>query len=122
MECFFDSDSAGQKAALRFLPLALKAGLEVRFLTLTGAEKVDPDLLFLEHGLAAYEDVRRHALTMMGFLRRFVLPNPGAATPEATSRAVQQIYEVVAAADSEILQREPAGGDRPGDRLAAHGA
>jgi DNA primase len=32
VECFFDGDSAGQKAALRFLPLALKAGLEVRFL------------------------------------------------------------------------------------------
>ena len=27
VECFFDSDSAGQKAALRFLPLALRAGL-----------------------------------------------------------------------------------------------
>ena len=29
VECFFDSDSAGQKAALRFLPMALKAGLEI---------------------------------------------------------------------------------------------
>jgi len=47
VECFFDSDSAGQKAALRFLPMALKAGLEVRFLTLAGASKLDPDLLFL---------------------------------------------------------------------------
>ena len=57
VECFFDSDSAGQKAALRFLPMALKAGLEVRFLTLAGAEKVDPDLLFLERGLAAYDEI-----------------------------------------------------------------
>jgi hypothetical protein len=59
VECFFDSDSAGQKAALRFLPMALKAGLELRFLTLAGATKLDPDLLFLERGLAAYEEVRR---------------------------------------------------------------
>ena len=56
VECFFDSDSAGQKAALRFLPMALKAGLEVCFLTPAGAEKVDPDLLFLERGIAAYEE------------------------------------------------------------------
>src|SRR5271154_1562773 len=30
VECFFDSDGAGQKAGLRLLPLALKAGIEVR--------------------------------------------------------------------------------------------
>ena len=53
VECFFDSDSAGQKAALRFLPMALKAGLEVRFLAAAGDGKVDPDLLFLEKGIAA---------------------------------------------------------------------
>ena len=39
VECFFDSDAAGQKAALRFLPLALKAGVEARFLTLAGGTK-----------------------------------------------------------------------------------
>jgi DNA primase len=106
VECFFDSDSAGQKAALRFLPLALKAGLEVRFLTLAGAEKVDPDLLFLERGLAAYDELRHSALSMMGFMQRYILPDPRSATSEATARAVQQIYEVVAATDSEVLQRQ----------------
>ncbi len=38
VECFFDSDPAGQKAALRFLPMALKAGIEARFLAPAGAE------------------------------------------------------------------------------------
>ncbi|MGA2446038.1 MAG: DNA primase [Opitutaceae bacterium] len=106
VECFFDSDSAGQKAALRFLPLALKAGLEVRFLTLAGAEKVDPDLLFLERGLPAYDELRRSALSMMGFMQRYILPDPRSATPEATARAIQQIYEVIAATDSEVLQKQ----------------
>jgi DNA primase len=106
VECFFDSDSAGQKAALRFLPLALKAGLEVRFLTFAGAEKVDPDLLFLERGLAAYDELRHSALSMMGFMQRYILPDPRSATSEATARAVQQIYEVVAATDSEVLQKQ----------------
>ncbi|HEY8931829.1 MAG TPA: DNA primase, partial [Rariglobus sp.] len=58
VECFFDGDGAGQKAALRFLPMALKAGLEVRFLGGATDTKIDPDLLFLEKGLAGYDQVR----------------------------------------------------------------
>lgn len=106
IECFFDSDDAGQKAALRLLPLALRGGIEVRFLTAAGAEKVDPDLLFLERGLAVYEELRRGALSMMGFIQRFVLPDPAAATPEATARAIRRIYEIIAAAESEVLRMQ----------------
>jgi len=104
VECFFDSDAAGQKAALRFLPLALKAGLEVRFLTLTGAEKLDPDLLFLERGLAGYDEVRRSARSAMAFAARALLPAPGGATPEQKARTAQALFEIVAAADSEIVR------------------
>jgi DNA primase len=103
-ECFFDSDSAGQKAALRFLPMALKAGLEVGFLTLAGAEKLDPDLLFLERGLAGYADVRRDAQSAMAFACRAALPEPALASPELKSRAAQTVYEVIAAAESEVAR------------------
>jgi DNA primase len=106
VECFFDSDAAGQKATLRFVPMALKAGLEVRFLTSTGSGKLDPDLLFLERGMAAYEEVRRDAMTMVDFLRRFVLPSPESSTPEATARAVMEIYQVISVAESELVQRQ----------------
>ena len=106
VECFFDSDAAGQKAALRFLPLALKAGLEVRFLMLAGAEKLDPDLLFLERGLAAYEEVKAQSLSAMQFIGQFILPNSAAASAEEISRATQQVYEVVAAADSGLLRSQ----------------
>jgi DNA primase len=105
LECFFDSDNAGQKAALRLLPLALKAGIEVRFLTLAGAAKVDPDLLFLEQGLGAYDEVRRGAFGGMQFLRRYVLPDPRSATAERTQAAVREIYSVIASAESELLRR-----------------
>jgi DNA primase len=104
VECFFDSDSAGQKAALRFLPMALKAGLEVRFLTLAGADKIDPDLLFLERGLAAYEEVRRGALGAMAFACRALLPAPDVATPEQKAGAARQLHEIVAAAESEVAR------------------
>lgn len=104
VECFFDSDSAGQKAALRFLPMALKASLEVRFLTLAGAEKLDPDLLFLERGLAGYEEVRKGAQSAMAFACRATLPDPKNASPEMKSRAAQTIFEIVAASDSAVTR------------------
>jgi len=106
VECFFDSDSAGQKAALRFLPMALKAGLEVRFLSLVGAEKIDPDLLFLERGLAAYEELKRGALSAMTFACQSVLPVPDKASGEQKARASQTLFEIVAAAESEVAQAE----------------
>ena len=106
VECFFDSDGAGQKAALRFLPMALKAGLELRFLTLAGAEKLDPDLLFLERGLAGYEDVRRGAQTAMAFACKAALPDPSGATAETKSRAAQTLFEVIGASESEVTRAE----------------
>ena len=102
VECFFDSDSAGQKAALRFLPLALRAGLEVRFLMLAGAEKLDPDLLFLERGLAAYGEVRQSSLNAMEFAVRSLLPNAAAAGSEQKSRTAQALFEIVAQAESDV--------------------
>lgn len=104
VECFFDSDSAGQKAALRLLPMALKAGVEVRFLTLSGSEKMDPDLLFLERGIAAYEDVRRQSLSAMAFACRAHLPNPDKATAEQRARAAQSIVELITASESDAVR------------------
>ena len=104
VECFFDSDSAGQKAALRFLPMALKAGLEVRFLLLAGAEKLDPDLLFLEQGLAAYEELKRSALSAMDFACRSLLPNATSASAEQKSRAATALFEIIAQTDSDVTR------------------
>ena len=106
VECFFDSDAAGQKAALRFLPMALKAGLEVRFLTLAGAEKLDPDLLFLERGIAGYEAVRRDAQSAMAFACQAVLPDSRHASAELKSRAAQSVYEIIVAAESEVTRAQ----------------
>jgi len=106
VECFFDSDSAGQKAALRFLPMAIKAGIEVRFLGFPGVEKMDPDLLFLEQGLAAYQELQRHAASAMAFACQAALPDPEQASPESKARAAQTIYEIVASADGEVVRAE----------------
>lgn len=104
VECFFDSDSAGQKAALRFLPMALKAALEARFLVLPHGEKLDPDLLFRERGLAAYEELRQHAVPAMAFAARAVLPDVESASVEQRARAAQQLFEIIAAAESAVTR------------------
>jgi DNA primase len=102
VECFFDSDDAGQKAALRMLPMALKANIEVRFLTLAGEAKLDPDLLFQERGLAAYAEVRKSSMSAMAFACRALLPSPAAASSEQRSRAAQGVLAIIAAAESEV--------------------
>ena len=102
VECFLDGDSAGQKAAMRFLPMALRAGLEVKFLVLAKGD--DPDSLFRERGLAAYEEVRKTALTAMEFAQRSVLPDVAAASAEQKSRAAVTLFEIVHQADSEITR------------------
>lgn len=106
VECFFDGDSAGQKAALRFLPMAIKAGLEVRFLGGASEGKIDPDLLFLEKGLAAYEELRAGALTAMAFACRSHLPDPHRATAEEKARAARSVYEIIVQSDSEVIRSQ----------------
>jgi len=102
VECFFDSDSAGQKASLRMLPMALKAEIEVRFLTLAGSSKLDPDLLFLERGIEAYEEVRKSSLSAMAYACRACLPSPATASSEERSRAAQAVLSIISAAESEV--------------------
>jgi DNA primase len=104
VECFFDSDAAGQKAALRFLPMALKSGIEARFLSAAGAAKVDPDLLFLERGLAAYDEIRRGALSAMAFACRAALPAGDGVSPEQKSRAALAVLEIISSAESEVTR------------------
>lgn len=106
VECFFDSDSAGQKAGLRFLPMGLKAGLEVRFLGGGTDQKVDPDVLFLEKGAAAYEDLKKSATSGIAFAARCTLPTPDRASAEQKSRACQALFEIIQAAESEITRSE----------------
>jgi DNA primase len=86
--------------------MAVKAGLEVRFLTVAGAGKLDPDLLFLEQGLAAYEPLRRGAESAMAFACRAALPQPVGASAEQKARAAQSVFEVVAAAESAVARAE----------------
>ena len=106
VECFFDGDSAGQKAALRFLPMALKGGLETRFLTLKGTQKLDPDLLFLDQGLAGYAAVQNDAMSAMEFACTALLPEGRSANAERKAAAIRPLFEIIYAAESDVARTE----------------
>lgn len=99
LDCFLDGDNAGRKAALRLLPLALAAGVEVKFLAL--APGVDPDALFRDQGREAYEQLRASALDGITFACRALLPEPGKATALDKEQAVKQIFEIIGRTSSE---------------------
>ena len=86
--------------------MALKAGLEVRFLGGATDTKIDPDLLFLERGLAGYDQVSRDALSAMGFACRAFLPSPETATPEQKARVAAELHALILNAESEIARSQ----------------
>jgi len=104
VECFLDGDAAGQKAAMRLVPMALRAGLEVKFLVL--APGADPDSLFRDRGRAAYDELRGQALSAMAFACRSLLPAPAATSPEQKSRAAQALFALVINSEFEVARTE----------------
>lgn len=106
VECFFDGDGAGQKAALRFLPMALKAGLDVKFLTGEAGQKIDPDDVMREQGLAGYEALKSRAQSSMAFACHSLLPEGRTAPAERKTAALRPLFEIVVNAESEVARSE----------------
>ncbi|MBC2593094.1 DNA primase [Ruficoccus amylovorans] len=121
-EVLLDGDSAGQKAALRMLPLALKAGLDVRFLRLPAGS--DPDELLAEGGAEALEALRAESLSWIDFATGVLVPptvEPG--SPEER-RGLDEIFGTIAQSESEVIREQALAGlairlSRV-DRLALH--
>ncbi len=104
VECLLDADSPGQKAALRLLPMAVKTGLEARFLTLPKGE--DPDTYLRRGGRDALESLRRKSAGPLQFAVRHFLPDPSRMSAERKTQALEQIFEIVRQAESEITRSE----------------
>lgn len=104
LECLLDADSAGQKAAVRLLPLAFKVGLETRFLTLPSGK--DPDSFLLENGSAALDELRKQGEDALSFATRTFLPNPESTSPEKKNQAIQHLFELIRHIDSEVVRSE----------------
>ena len=102
IDCVLDGDAAGQKAALRLLPLALKMGHEVRFLLLAQGE--DPDSFLAQSGSSGFAKLRAQAYSAMRFAVHALLPQ---VEPSAMDkhRARQEIFAIIAECEHEDLRQ-----------------
>ena len=105
LECLLDGDSAGQKAALRLLPLALREGLEVRFLPLAAlGAKIDPDELIRDRGAEAIQELRRHPVSAMAFATAALAPAPQELSAQQTADVCRELFAMIQEAPSEVAQ------------------
>ncbi|WP_309379966.1 DNA primase [Cerasicoccus frondis] len=104
VEVLLDGDRAGQKAAMRMLPLALAAGLEVHFLPLPPG--LDPDDLLCEKGAGALDELRENRLTAIRFAVNSLMPNPGQATPRDKAAVLETMFSALSGCDSAVVRGE----------------
>ncbi|OHE70948.1 MAG: DNA primase [Verrucomicrobia bacterium GWC2_42_7] len=99
VDCLLDGDRAGQKAAFRILPLALKIGLDIRFLVLP--EDSDPDeLLQTADGLARFNAIREQAKDPINFaIDLFFAGKQNISVPEKTE-ILNKIFEIISHCES----------------------
>ncbi|QYY35583.1 DNA primase [Ruficoccus sp. ZRK36] len=103
-EVLLDGDRAGQKAALRMLPLALKTGLDVRFLCLPNGS--DPDELLREGGADALEALYREALGWVEFAVSTLLPAGTVPGSPEERRGLDEIFSIIAQSESAVIREQ----------------
>ncbi|MBN2068238.1 MAG: DNA primase [Opitutales bacterium] len=104
LEVILDGDNAGQKAALRMLPMAIEAGLEVQFISLP--QGTDPDSLLIEEGVETFQERRNKKVSAMHFATETILPSPEQATAQHKAAAMRRLFEIIAKSDSEIVRND----------------
>ncbi|MFP6886601.1 MAG: DNA primase, partial [Opitutales bacterium] len=104
VDCLLDGDDAGRKAALRMLPIFVKAGIDTRFLML--APGGDPDELLRAEGLAALGNLREEALGGIAFAISMYLGETTNPTPTQKNAILEHIFTVIAEADSLVARDE----------------
>lgn len=99
-----DGDAAGQKAALRMLPLALAQGVEAVFIPLT--DKEDPDDIFREGGSKALDELLKRQLQPIPFACRAHTPPGERLTPQSKAKAAREVFAIIQKSDSEAVKLE----------------
>jgi len=102
---FLDSDAAGQKAAMRLLPLGLREGLDIRFLSLP--EGKDPDEYFSNQDASGWTALANTARSAMQFCVQSLIPEGSTALPLARRLALlEDLFPIVQQAGAEEIVRE----------------
>lgn len=104
VECLMDGDAAGRKAALRYIPIAFKAGMEFKFLVLP--EKADPDDLLRSEGAAGLDPIRAQAQSAIELAVRAGLPDGRAPSTQEKTAALRNIYELLQHVPSEVARED----------------
>ncbi|MGB0344672.1 MAG: DNA primase [Coraliomargarita sp.] len=104
VECLLDGDSAGRKAALKYIPLAFKAGLEFRFLLLP--DKADPDDLLRNGGAPALEALRPNQRMALDLALEANLPADRPPSTHEKTSVLKYIYELVQQVPSQVAQED----------------
>lgn len=104
VECLLDGDSAGRKAAVKYIPLAFKAGLEFNFLLLP--EKADPDDLLRQHGAKALDPLRKHSKNGIELAIQDSLPENRAPTTRDKTTALRTIFDLLQHVPSEVARED----------------
>ena len=99
-----DGDAAGQKAALRLMPMAFAAGLEPRFAVLPSGR--DPDSLIASEGPEALGAILAATLSPMQFLARVLRNDPGNLGARGVSVAMGKASEILLSVESEVARVE----------------
>ena len=98
-----DSDAAGEKAALRSIPIFLQAGLSIQVATFPSGE--DPDSILLKLGKEAFEQRLTEATPCIEFQINTLKKAEGSESEASFLRIAKAVTQTIAAAASP-LQRE----------------
>lgn len=101
---FLDSDSAGKKASLRILSMALKEGLDIAFLPLP--EGSDPDSYFINHKCSELRENLKGAQSPIEFAIKALLPSKGVPSIQEKVQIIEQLFEILNGCTSSIIQEE----------------
>ena len=104
VDCLLDGDEAGQKAALRILPICVKCSLDIRFLLLPPGG--DPDDLLRTKGIAALDNLKDESLSGIAFAVSMYLGKTKEPTPTQKNTVLEHIFEIVSETDSLVARDE----------------
>jgi len=100
--CLLDGDDAGKKAALSYVPIFLKAGLDARFATLP--KDSDPDLILRSEGPEALSGIIREGIPIIDYVIEQKLGRPAQASPNELRKTSELLFEPLSELDSFVVK------------------
>lgn len=101
---FLDSDSAGQKASLRILSMALQEGIDINFIPLP--QKCDPDTYFINNNSMTLREQLKNAHSPMKFAVNALLSSNKTPSSQEKVAILHQLFEILKKCNSSVIQEE----------------